>query len=60
MGVKFRLEVNGKKVALDVDGERAWEYDALDVTEGYLGVQAEDKSFDFRNFRLQPLAPAKS
>jgi len=53
--VKFRLEVKGKQVTLDVDGERAWESDALDATEGYLGIQAEDKSFDFRNFRLQPI-----
>jgi hypothetical protein len=52
--------VNGKKIALDVDGERAWESDALDVTEGYLGIQAEDKSFDFRNFRLQPIPPPKA
>jgi hypothetical protein len=53
--VKFRIEVRGKKITLDVDGERAWEYDALDSDRGYLGIQAENKSFDFRNLRLQEL-----
>jgi hypothetical protein len=53
--VHFRLEVRGKKVTLDVDGERAWEYDGLDRESGYLGIQAENKSFDFRNLKLQEL-----
>lgn len=53
--VKFRIEVRGKKVTLDVDGERAWEYDQLDAERGYIGIQAENKSFDFRNIRLQEL-----
>ncbi len=55
--VKFRIEARGKRITLDVDGERAWESDALDATRGYLGIQAEDRSFDFRNFRLQELTP---
>jgi len=54
--VKFRLEVKGKRVTLDVNGERAWEFDALDAEQGYLGIQAEDRAFDFRNFRIQELA----
>ena len=62
--VKFRLEVRGKKITLDVDGERAWEFDKLDAARGYVGIQAEDRSFDFRNLRIQELpatdpAPAK-
>jgi hypothetical protein len=56
--VKFRLEVKGKKVTLDVDGERAWEYDALDRDRGYIGIQAENKSFDFRSVRIQELESA--
>jgi len=54
--VKFRLEVRGKKITLDVDGERAWEFNGVDAERGYIGIQAEDKSFEFRNFRLQELA----
>lgn len=50
--VKFRIEARGKKVSLDVDGERAWETDVVDATKGYIGIQAEDKSFDFRNLRV--------
>lgn len=53
--VKLRLEVKGKKATLDVDGERAWETDLVEGHHGYLGIQAENKAFDFRNFRLQEL-----
>jgi hypothetical protein len=56
--VKFRIEARGRKVTLDVDGERAWEYDGLDAPRGYLGLQAENKAFDFRNLRLQELSSA--
>lgn len=52
--VKFRMEVKGKNVTLDVDGERAWEYDKVDAeAAGFIGIQAENKSFDFRNFKIQ-------
>ena len=53
--VKFRLEVRGRRVTLDVDGQRAWEFNGLDAARGYIGIQAENKSFDFRNLRLQEL-----
>jgi hypothetical protein len=53
--VKFRIEVRGTKVTLDVDGERAWEFDKVDAASGYLGIQAENKSFEFRNLRVQEL-----
>jgi hypothetical protein len=53
--VKFRIEVRGKKITLDVDGERAWEFNELDARRGYFGIQAENKSFDFRNLRIQAL-----
>jgi Domain of Unknown Function (DUF1080) len=53
--VKFRIEVRGKKVTLDVNGERAWEFNELDSPRGYIGIQVEEKSFDFRNLRIQEL-----
>ena len=53
--VKFRIEVRGRRVTLDVDGERAWEFNELDAARGYVGIQAENKSFDFRNIRLMEL-----
>jgi hypothetical protein len=56
--VKFRLEVHGKRISLDVDGERAWEFNRLDVERGYLGIQAENKVFEFRNLRVQELPTA--
>lgn len=53
--VKFRVEVRGHKVKLTVDGEDAWETDKLDAERGYLGIQAENKAFDFRNIRILEL-----
>ena len=55
--VKFRMEVRGRKITLDVDGERAWEFKELDADRGYIGIQAENKAFDFRNIRVQELPP---
>ncbi len=57
--VKFRLEVNGQKVTLTVDGEEAWSYDKLDAEKGYLGIQAENFAFDFRNIRIMELPSVK-
>lgn len=50
--VKFRIEAQGPMLTLDVDGERAWEYKGVDVLSGYIGIQAEDKAFEFRNLRV--------
>jgi hypothetical protein len=58
--VKFRLEVRGKTITLDVDGERAWQFSELDAPRGYIGIQAERKSFDFRNIRVKELGPAEN
>jgi hypothetical protein len=53
------MEVRGKKCALFVDGEKAWEFDKLDRDRGFLGIQAENFAFDFRNLRVQELPAAK-
>lgn len=53
--VKFRLEARGNRVSLDVGGERAWETDKVEPGRGYLGIQIEDRSFDFRNLRVRDL-----
>lgn len=53
--VKFRIEARGKNVSLDVDGERAWETDKVEPGKGYLGIQIEDRRFDFRNIRVAAL-----
>jgi hypothetical protein len=59
--VKFRIEVRGKTIALSVNGEETWTYDKLDTDRGYIGIEAENFAFDFRNLRIQELpstAPA--
>lgn len=52
---KLRLEVRGKKAKLILNGEDNWETDLVDDVKGYLGIQIENKKFDFRNIRLQAL-----
>jgi len=53
--VKFRIEARGKKLTLDVDGKRAWEFNELKPARGYIGLQSEGRTFDFRNLRIQDL-----
>jgi hypothetical protein len=53
--MQFRLEVRGSHALLTVDGEEGWETDKIDRARGYIGIQAENKSFDFRNLRVQEL-----
>ena len=55
--VKFRIEIRGRKITLEVDGKRAWEYEGLDRALGWVGLQAEGKAFDFRNVRIRELPP---
>jgi hypothetical protein len=59
--VKFRIEARGKKLTLDVNGKRAWEFDKLDTDHGYIGIQAEGRPLDFRNLRVLEInaSPAK-
>ena len=49
------MELSGRKLVLDVNGQRAWEFNDLDAGPGYLGLQAEGKAFDFRNLRVLEL-----
>jgi hypothetical protein len=51
----LRLEVRGRTAKLQLNGEPAWAYDKLDTDRGYIGIQAEDKAFEFRNIRLLEL-----
>lgn len=50
---RFRLEVKGTRAVLRVNDELAWDYDQLDADIGYLGIQAENHAFEFRNLRLR-------
>jgi len=54
--VTFRMQARGSTLTLDVNGVRAWEFKGLDTDRGYIGLQAEGKSFDFRNVRIQELS----
>ena len=56
--VKFRIEARGANLTLDVNGQRAWAFDKLDVERGYIGIQAESKRLEFRNVQILELDPA--
>jgi len=49
------MEADGKSLTLFVKDRQAWKLDGLDVDHGYLGVQAEGKTFEFRNLRIREL-----
>ena len=51
----FRMEARGHKLTLDINGQRAWEYNEFNPEHGFLGLQAEGHAFDFRNLRVQEL-----
>ncbi|WCJ61103.1 DUF1080 domain-containing protein [Fontisphaera persica] len=52
---KMRIEVRGNKAKLFINDEANWETDLVDRPEGYIGIQVEDKKFDFRNIRIMEL-----
>ena len=58
--VKFRIEARGTNLSLDVNGKRAWEFHELKPARGYIGLQAEGRSFDFRNLRIREIAAGQS
>jgi hypothetical protein len=53
--VKFHIEAKGNKITLTVDDEPNWTFEQADRPRGYIGIQAENKSFEFRNIRLREL-----
>jgi hypothetical protein len=54
---RFRLEVRGTHASLTLEGKQLWQTDAIEPRRGYIGIQAEERSFAFRNFRILELAP---
>ncbi|RJP31406.1 MAG: DUF1080 domain-containing protein [Candidatus Omnitrophota bacterium] len=56
--MKFRLTANGINGKLELNDEEVWETDMLDMIDlqrGLIGIQAENKSFEFRNIRIQEI-----
>jgi len=50
--IKFRVEARGHELTLDVGGQRIWNFSNFAVSSGYLGLQAEGKTFEFRNLTV--------
>lgn len=53
--VKFRIEARGRELVLDVNGQRAWKFSEFPPASGFIGLQAEGKTFEFRNLAVAPL-----
>lgn len=53
--VKFRIEACGRELTLDVNGQHAWKFSEFTPVSGFIGLQAEGKSFEFRNLSVQTL-----
>lgn len=54
---KMRVICQGTLLELYIDDEKCWTFNHIDLLEGYIGIQAEDKKFEFRNIRLRILDP---
>ncbi|MGC3960667.1 MAG: DUF1080 domain-containing protein [Verrucomicrobiota bacterium] len=52
---KFRIEARGRELTLDVNGQQVWKFAEFTPTSGFLGLQAEGKTFEFRNLSVQVL-----
>jgi len=50
--VQFRIEARGSQLSLEVNGQPAWIFKGFSPNSGFLGFQAEGKSFEFRNVHL--------
>lgn len=51
--IKFRIEARGSELTLDVNGQRAWKFSECTPASGFIGLQAEGKTFEFRNLSVQ-------
>ena len=49
---KFRITVRGTTATMETEGKQLWKFDNLDAAAGHIGLQAEGKSFEFRNLRV--------
>lgn len=53
--IKFHVEARGSELTLDVNGQRAWKFSQFTPSSGYIGLQAEGKTFEFRSLRITEL-----
>ena len=53
--VSFRIEARGTNLTLAVNERPVWEFHALKPATGFIGLQAEGKSFEFRNLQILDL-----
>lgn len=52
---KVRLYSKGEESSLEINGEEIWQADFIEPEIGLIGFQAENKSFEFRNIRIQEI-----
>ncbi|HVR76197.1 MAG TPA: DUF1080 domain-containing protein, partial [Planctomycetota bacterium] len=52
---RFELTVRGKGASLIINGVEAWRTEALEERDGFIGFQAEEHPFEFRNIEVTEL-----
>lgn len=50
--MKLRLETEGENASLQINGKEVWQADFIEPGLGLFGIQAENKSFEFRNIHV--------
>ena len=53
--IKFRIEARGRDLSLDVNGRSAWTFSEFSPSNGFIGLQADGKSCEFRNLLIRSL-----
>lgn len=53
--IKFHIVARDRELTLLVNGQPAWKFSEFTPTNGYIGLQAEGKTFEFRNLSVLSL-----
>jgi hypothetical protein len=51
----LEIRAQGKKMTLWVNGEVSSEWDNMEVTKGYVGLEGEGYRIEFRNLKLKKI-----
>jgi len=52
---KVKIYAKGSDATLEINGEEIWQADFIEPESGLIGIQAENKEFEFRNMRIQEI-----
>lgn len=52
---KIRIYAKSENATLEINGEELWQADFIEPENGLIGIQAENRAFEFRNIRIQEI-----